>query len=564
MQIEPVAKQYKEISKANFLQIPPFQRPYSWTPDNIEEFWSDLIGSEGEEYFLGSVVFYRDKKDKSSLFITDGQQRLTTINIVLAAIRNLADRLGFEDLAEGTHGFIENIDEDNKKRFAIKYSVRNNYFAECILNREPTDAQPSTQEERNQRDAFDYFKKRIESHLESVAGTAWPSSSRTEKILRTIRNSILNMRFVVLTLDSEDEAFVIFETLNTRGKDLEVSDLVKNHFAKNIKDKNKDIDTVSKLWGNIREEFESTSSKIDFDTFLVHYWLSQEKYVSKKKLFGEFKKSVPKSKALNRLKDLVSAAKTYRAIVSPDQDTWSKNEEAQVFQSLSAISDFSVAQARPLLLSICRKYRDEELITLKAFQNAISLVENFTFQFNAITQSRGGGGIAGMYASLAQSVHAADGPQDFANVCKEIRTRFKNRDLGKFEFKLGFSELLYHNRYTRDRATVRYVLKRFRQHYAPTAADDFSKFSIEHLISQSQAKTVDDWRLVGSIGNLIFVPAKLNEKLGTKPAYEKLKILKSEGYADPTLATFTQFDWEDITDRLDQMTDLAFDSIWKV
>lgn len=160
MNIEPVAKPYREISKANFLKIPPFQRPYSWTADNIEEFWTDLINAEGDEYFLGSVVFYADKKDQSSLFITDGQQRITTINIVLCALRDIASEANLKDISEGIHGFIEKIDEDNKKRFIIKYSSSNNFFAESILSKSGSDTEPNTEEEKNQKSAYDYFRKK--------------------------------------------------------------------------------------------------------------------------------------------------------------------------------------------------------------------------------------------------------------------------------------------------------------------------------------------------------------------------------------------------------------------
>ena len=564
MLIEPVAKSYREIAKANFLRIPSFQRPYSWTPENTEEFWSDVISADGSDYFLGSVVFYKDGKDKAAFFITDGQQRITTITIALAVIRDLCDQLGLEDLAEGTHGFIEKVDEDNKNRYVLEYDKSPHFIATNIFDPEVLEVSIKSEEDATIWAAYEYFENKIRAHLATVVGDDWKSSAKTEKLVRAIRNTIINMQFVVLTLDDESDAFVIFETLNTRGKDLEVSDLIKNHFSKSITDKNKGIQTVTTRWNQLRSLFDGLSARIELDTFFVHYWLARERYVSKKNLFKEFKAQTPKAKAKERLDDILAASESYVAIVAPKESGWSLKEENGVRSSIDAINTFSVVQARPLLLSMVRKYKEGGVISLKSLVAGIEAVENFSFQFNAITQSRGGGGIAGMYASLAQAVDACESPQAFAVTLKAVQKKFKERDVKKEEFEVAFSKQTYHKSYTRDRALIRYILSKFRRHYHALKADDFEKFTIEHLVPQ--AGIIDSAKLdvVGNIGNLILVPEAVNQKLGTKSIKEKLKILAEHQCLDETLEEYDNFTVADIPDRAAMMATVAFDEIWKM
>lgn len=566
MQIKPVAQTYREISKASFFKIPPFQRPYSWNSDNNEEFWTDLINIEGGEYFLGSVVFYADAKDAVCYFITDGQQRITTINILLCVIRDYFSELGDEGLASGTHGFIEKADEDNVNRFTVKYGSDNEYLASGILNLDKAEVKPKTTEEKNQKNAYDFFSKKVGDYLAVTIGAGWKTASKSSDLLKVLRGNLLNMQFIVLTLDNEDDAFLIFETLNTRGKDLEVSDLIKNHLSKLIKNKNKDLPTVSREWQKISYNFDNLHNKADFDTFLTHYWLSVEKYVSKKVLFGEFKKKVSSKNAKERLKDIKLASDSYCAILDTSHVVWKAGEYRSIRRSLDALAIFSVAQARPLMLAAVRKHLETDFVKLKQLSKLLTLIENFTFQFNAITQSRGGGGIAGMYASLAQHISQTNSAQDFADGIKVVREKFLEREISESEFSYNFQELHYSENNSRDSKLVRYVLSKFRETLKPSA-EDFDQYNIEHLVSQKLARDgVEDWDLVGNIGNLIFVPEALNSKLDSKDSYQKLEVLDDEGFIDATFGD----DWHQstkidlIVERALTMADIAQHKIWKI
>lgn len=107
-----------------------------------------------------------------------------------------------------------------------------------------------------------------------------PLISNEDKVLNKIkkliqlRDSLLNLNLIFVILDSEDDAYLIFETLNTRGKDLAVTDLVKNHFTKLLKSKGS-VDAAKMKWSQILETIHNSSADISSDTFIYHFWASR-------------------------------------------------------------------------------------------------------------------------------------------------------------------------------------------------------------------------------------------------------------------------------------------------
>ena len=105
----------KDVFK-NFYIIPRFQRPYSWQKEEVEELLNDIIENE-ENYFIGSIVTYKSNGDFKG--IVDGQQRLTTLILVLSAVKYIATDLLNNDLAEGTSIYLERKNDINKNTTTI-------------------------------------------------------------------------------------------------------------------------------------------------------------------------------------------------------------------------------------------------------------------------------------------------------------------------------------------------------------------------------------------------------------------------------------------------------------
>ena len=140
---------------------------------------------------------------------------------------------------------------------------------------------------------------------------------KIETELQRIRDKILNLKIIFVHLESEDDAYMIFETLNTRGKDLTVADLVKNHILRNLKNTNMKVDRYKDKWTGIVKSFEDSEADLSLNSFLHHYWLSKYEYTTEKKLFWHIRKLVKPNNTLEFLNTLSSESNFYRLIHEP-------------------------------------------------------------------------------------------------------------------------------------------------------------------------------------------------------------------------------------------------------
>ncbi len=145
MKINSLDRDLQQISTSNFYKVPRFQRPYSWDKDNVADFWQDAIVDSDVDYFIGSIVVYKVKDD--FLGIVDGQQRLTTITMLLCALRNIYRVEKLDDLATGLHKLIERTDINNKPQFVFQTETSYPYLQEYIQKEGKPDINPKIGEE---------------------------------------------------------------------------------------------------------------------------------------------------------------------------------------------------------------------------------------------------------------------------------------------------------------------------------------------------------------------------------------------------------------------------------
>src|SRR5690554_3428455 len=118
MNISSIDKTIRNILKSSYYKIPRFQRPYSWEREHIEDFWNDSVRESTGDYFIGSMVVYEITED--TFGVVDGQQRLTTITMLLGVIREFFKDIGEESLARGTQGMIERADLNDDLNFILQ------------------------------------------------------------------------------------------------------------------------------------------------------------------------------------------------------------------------------------------------------------------------------------------------------------------------------------------------------------------------------------------------------------------------------------------------------------
>ena len=167
MKIESEDIDVESLLSGRYFSIPRFQRPYSWDDENIQDLWDDVIASKGEDYFIGSMVVY--KQSKQEFGVVDGQQRLTTITILLCAIRDAFTKNDELDLAEGLHQLIERKNRNNKNEYVLKTESSFPFFQEHIQKFGDADVEADELfEEKALRRADDLLSTKVNATLESV------------------------------------------------------------------------------------------------------------------------------------------------------------------------------------------------------------------------------------------------------------------------------------------------------------------------------------------------------------------------------------------------------------
>src|SRR5947208_1400144 len=167
MKIESTDQDIRNVLSSGYYRIPRFQRPYSWTRENIQDFWDDIVKNAPESYFIGSMVVFKDGSQRFG--VVDGQQRLTTITILLAVIRDRLSELEFSNLAQGIQNLIERKNIDNKPEFVLSTETSYPFFQEHVLKfGKPEMACKEMREEENLRSAFGLFTDLIRGVVQST------------------------------------------------------------------------------------------------------------------------------------------------------------------------------------------------------------------------------------------------------------------------------------------------------------------------------------------------------------------------------------------------------------
>ncbi|MGC2618549.1 MAG: DUF262 domain-containing HNH endonuclease family protein [Acidobacteriaceae bacterium] len=569
MKISCIDKEVGKLLGESFFRIPRFQRPYSWDRVNVEDFWQDTVADSESQYFIGNFVVY---DGKSAMGIVDGQQRITTITLLLCALRNALHKEGSANLANGIHSLIERKDLDDERLYVVQTESSYPYFQEHIQKfAEKPDVAPDVgPEEQLLKDAFEFLQSKVNDVVDKIKGLPNLSDkSKQVKVrqqLTEIRNKVLGLKLIYTSLENDEDAYLIFETLNTRGKDLTLSDLVKGHLTRLLKPKNKGVDVAKDKWSEINEVFEESQVDISVSTFIHHFWLSRYEYITEKKLYKKLRKTIKKEDAKGFLDELANESKIYRYIFESGYRKWTL-EELAIRDSLSAMTAiFRIRQQLPMVLSVMRQYEDKTL-KLKQVKAILSIIENFHFVFTAIASQRSSGGISFMYALAARDLYKAKSPSAKANCLGELYQKLKKRRPPFAEFESRFLDVRYSSKMTKQKALVKYILTKMYQAKSTGLPIDTSKATIEHLSPEKAGKSASALppEIVASIGNLILVDEPLNTKLANKQFVDKVQILsEAKVWVDPVILGAKAWGAPEIEERARLLAKEAYNTVWKL
>ncbi|WP_315095406.1 DUF262 domain-containing HNH endonuclease family protein [uncultured Cellulomonas sp.] len=556
---QPVLRDVKDVLKSDYYEIPRFQRPYAWGPEHLDEFWTDVVADNDEGYFIGPMVSYKMRRD--TFAIVDGQQRITTLTLILCAIRDRFVSCGRTDLADGVTKYIERTDDDNIAHFVLRSEPAGTFLSSQVQVRPAArmEVAPANEDQQNIRRAFTEINSRLSGDLGTVPDEGLADDHEFIIRLKAVRDRILGLQVIWIVLDSEDDAYVIFETLNSRGRDLEVADLLKNYILNRMPAENGDLDTPGILWRDMRATLANQGGDVNANTFILHWWLSRYKYVSERKLFRTMKlEKLGGLTASSAATSLLLDAQLYSRIANPD--SWkSIHSEFAVRNSLIALNTFGVRQPRPFLLALFRAY-SERRITFKRLRSTLRAIESYHFITTAVVGASSTGGQSQMYAAHAREVSKAITSDAAYKAIDELigklRGSVSQRETFITEFTTG---LRFSETESKDKRLVQYVLRSLHDASRAPYAIDHSKCNIEHIAPQKIGRP---W--VGAIGNLIWIETGLNSQLGSADFRTKREILApfAEAYGLGAILANEAWGASQVQARSRRLAEIAYDEVW--
>lgn len=327
--------------------IPKYQRPYSWTKDNAEQLVDDIFNSfesNEKEYFIGSLICI--KNEDNTFEIVDGQQRLTTISLILAQLKNLIhdERLR---LALERRIFVHDEFSDNNQqpRLTLR-SKENGFYINYILSGDKS-----------------YFPKNPtvveQTFLDNFSTIEEFLKTKDQVVLKNIARYVLeNVLVVFVQTENFASSFRLFNVLNSRGLPLTTGDLLKNRLFEAAESTNINEDLIESQWA----KFESILGIEKIDKFLSLHVISEKLDRDRVvvKIIDNFSNEL-NTKYANRpddfLNTLVRSAENYQAIIEYDLD----NHDVRLD-----------------LLTLIELKSDEWIPAILAFRNRMSISRDFS------------------------------------------------------------------------------------------------------------------------------------------------------------------------------------------
>ncbi|SHL34539.1 DUF262 domain-containing protein [Fibrobacter sp. UWEL] len=532
--------------------IPNYQRAYSWEKDSLDDFWSDIVETMEDEdnniHFFGQVVVHESTEERKK-WIIDGQQRTTTSMILLRALQTHYQSLYESSKDEDANN--QAIDIESKyigrtgRRHLILGEADNDYFVDQILTHLPQDCSKSNNKSHERlRKAYVFLDGKIHELLNGK------SDSDKLDILNALFDAFTKL-FKVLYMEATklEEAFVIFETLNARGQELETADLLKNYI---LSQDPQDVDTPLNLWNSMINKLD----KCDPTKYIRAFWNSAWPICNEKYLYKKISNTITTPLSTRAfLESLEANAEFYRNISQPqDAPTFADQD---LVNSLIALKALKATTFYPVVIAMnrCDNFTEQDMAKV------VSCIETYVFRNFTICGNTANSAEV-FFAGIANDIYN-ETLSSVADICNMIKGGMVDDNVFQEAFKIWSGTKA-------SKEAVRYIFRKVHKRLAPTSTLNLDKHEayIEFIMPEDNSKwqvTADIhadylWRL----GNLCLLDNSLsgnsNEPIATKlPYYDASQIAPNKEIKNYLVLG----DWnpESINKRQEALSQLAI-LIW--
>lgn len=547
--VTPNVISFKSIlGNGKYYSVPPFQRDYSWDESNWEELWNDIwnIYQSQDEHYMGDILL---KKENSENFeIIDGQQRITTISLLIYAISKVFKDKGSDELSVRAKQEFLQKRQIGGISFEPKLTLNNtNKSFYSILIDQSDPQRPSVNEPKSNKLiylAFDYFYKKINNLFNDK------SIKELDEFLSIFTRDLI---FIEIIVTSDENAFLVFENVNARGKNLTPTDLIKNYILSFGSDK-----TTLEYWNKISEILDK-----DLLSFIKHYL--NTKYTdnfTEKEIFKVFRNKFSTPDSVKQfLNDSYKYANFYVALSDPTSSFWVQNYTnswQEITKNIAELRIFSTrtVQYKSLLLGVFIGLNDK-------LDTIVDLISTLIFRYNTIA-SKNPNDLTPIFNKLAHKI-AKKELQDLTEIKKELQKIYISDE----EFGSIFVENNFDYARPANKKLIEYILfqieSKINNKQTLELKDPLA--TLEHILPQNDSNIANKelYKYINNIANFTLLSASDNRKAENLEFSKKLQIYKESSYT-MTKELFNRYsDWEVSEIKHRQQYLLKFAKIiWKI
>lgn len=543
----------------NRFVIPVYQRSYTWKTENCKQLFDDLIKVVREHrksHFFGSIVSVHNPDAEgghNEFLVIDGQQRLTTVSLLLLAMYNLMKK-----------GIVV------PAKASLGEQIYETYLVDKWLD---DDTRIKLKPVKDDKEAFDrLFGDEAdyihESNLTSNYKFFYERIQKEEISVSELYDAICRLEIISITLNQDDNPQLIFESLNSTGVALSEGDKIRNFILMGLPSKEQN-DYYEKYWSRIEQ---CTNNDV---SLFVRDWLSvrQQATPAISRIYYTFKQYVfdEKAEAESLLTDLLSYAKRYRVLLRGDSCNKSLNA------CITRLNRLETTVTRPFFLEVLRLYDDQKL-TKDEVTTIFLTTETYLFRRSICDLPTNT--LNKIFLTLHKDIVRLDGTEDdyvakfkYVLLSKKERARFPSDN----EFAEAFATRQIYQMNSKNKV---YVLERLENYGTIEDKDiyrhvDDGEYSIEHIMPQHLSNawidmlgenyiTIhEEW--LHRIANLTLTA--YNSKYSNSPFSEKKTM--DHGFIDSgirmnqEIARYEKWTIDEIKDRNEKLTQRAL-TIWQL
>lgn len=509
------------IKGDNKFKVPLYQRDYSWNKTHWNDLWLDIETNRKNDskHYMGSVVLV--SKHKKQYDIIDGQQRLTTLTIlVLAVVDTLNDLVKREIDVENNEKRIELLITDfigKKSLSSLNYENKielnesnNPFFSTYLTNfRKPVNIKSTIKSNKLLFDCFNYYKELIKEEIfmdEDVSSLI--------SFVEYVSDSLL---FIQITATDDLSAYLIFETLNDRGLDLSVTDLLKNYLFSIVDDSDKSH--VKNIW-DVTINHVSYSG---FPKFLRHYWMMQNGLIQEKELFKTVKRHIntPRT-AFDLLNSMSEVSEVYAALSDSTHQLWEGEEKVK--KHIRELNLFNVTQCYPLLINAYLYFdHDDWIATLR-----ICSVISFRYM---VVSGLNPNALESKYNDACKAINAGT-----AKTARDIFVILQPLYISDEDFERNFESKSIRTK--RSAKLARYIVYSIENHLSEHSFDfEYDNGSLEHVLPENPStewnenfpKDIEE-SFIYRLGNFTLLEPDKNRVIGNKNFEHKSGVYETSRY----------------------------------